>query len=397
MVINFTFAYTKLTPVYAKVILYRQKTLSNGSHPVMIQIFINRKPKRKTLFSIDAKFWDDKNNRVKINHPLHIEYNDMIISRLKDIELSYISEIKEGKNPTGNILKGKTSAMLTDIIKEYQDLLNKPKSRGHSQYSYISRLINENNLDRPYSDINEDWLTTFINKCFQDLHHNTIKKYISKIKTVLRKKKIILDYPMGTKPTTKDKLSLIEFRRLKSLNLSEQGLIEVVRDTFLLSFYLRGLRIGDTITIKKTEIHNGRLVRQARKTDKDINMAIVEPAQEIIDKYNDNKSIYIIPLMKMEQDFESDRYRKQIEAKTTIVNRYLKIIAGMCDIDKNLTSHVARHTFAYLADQFGFTSKRIQDLLQHSDLSTTENYINDLKKNDVLDIAMDEIMKALFG
>ena len=220
---------------------------------------------------------------------------------------------------------------------------------------------------------------------------------MSMIKGVLKRKKIILDFPMAPKTTTKDKLSLVEFMKVKNLDLNGHGLIELVRDSFLLSFYLRGLRIGDLITIKKSEISNGRLIRDSRKTSKDMNMAIVLLAQEIIDKYKDSKSIYILPIMKMEQDFESERYKKQIEAKTTIINRYLKVIAGMCDIEKKVTSHVSRHTFAYLADQSGITSKRIQDLLQHSDLETTENYINDLRKNDVLDSAMDDIMKGLFG
>ncbi len=66
-----------------------------------------------------------------------------------------------------------------------------------------------------------------------------------------------------------------------------------------------------------------------------------------------------MPLMKIHSPADPDnyRYRKQIESKTAIVNIQLKILAGMIDCEKNLSTIVDRHTFAYLANQSGITTK----------------------------------------
>lgn len=179
-------------------------------------------------------------------------------------------------------------------------------------------------------------------------------------------------------------------------------MIELVRDTFVLSFYLRGRRIGDVLSLKHFELINGRVIRDSRKVDKAMDIKIVPNAQAILEKYKGKSEWYVLPWLTIDPKFDQPdnevyavRYQKHIEAKTAVINKYLKILAGMAGIEKNLTTHVARHTFAYLADQFGMTSKRIQDMLEHSDLKTTENYIFDLKRSDVLDQTFDKFIEFI--
>lgn len=124
-------------------------------------------------------------------------------------------------------------------------------------------------------------------------------------------------------------------------------------------------------------------------------MLLVPEALATIEKYKDNNSPYVLPFMKLDSDSDPKRFQKAIESKTVMINNSLKVIAKLCGIDKKLTSHVARHTFAYLADKSGLGSKRIQDLLLHSDLKTTERYINELNNSDTLDSAFDEFMKSV--
>ena len=58
-------------------------------------------------------------------------------------------------------------------------------------------------------------------------------------------------------------------------------------------------------------------------------------------------------------------------------------------IDKHITMHVARHTFAYLADQGGIPLGTIQQLLDHGKIGTTQVYVESLRKNDELDKAVE--------
>ena len=64
----------------------------------------------------------------------------------------------------------------------------------------------------------------------------------------------------------------------------------------------------------------------------------------------------------------------------------------MAGIKKNVSTHIARHTFAYLADQSGIEPKRLQDMLEHSDINTTMHYATSLSQSDDLDKAMDKFV-----
>lgn len=121
-----------------------------------------------------------------------------------------------------------------------------------------------------------------------------------------------------------------------------------------------------------------------------------------------NRAGYVLPLMSMhppvilksmsidEVAILEQRYQKAIEKKTTTVNLGLKLIAEMCGIDKVLTSHVARHTFAYLTSISGVVQARdTQLMLEHSDIETTMGYINQLNNSDRIDDAADKFYSWL--
>jgi integrase/recombinase XerD len=396
--------------MYPSVLLYKHKTLSDGSHPIIIQIIDNRKVFKKTLFSIEEKHWNG--NRVKVSHPLHLEYNSLIAEKLNSVELKCIECQRLGVPITKEFIFGVSvtgSITIVEAIRDYQEKLRaeKKETTVEKYDTMISKIVRFTG-DVPMGAITSQWIAKYYDHLLLSNNINTAGKNISLIQTVLKYfagKGIYSDLPAITfktkkKPTTKDKLSKDEFIRLRDLKLT--GLIGVVRDSFLLAFYLRGMRISDVLTLQHQDIKNGRIVSAARKTDKAIDILIVGPAMEIIERYKNEHPVYVLPIMRMlPMDNDSvvylKRYRKAIEAKTSLVNKYLKVLADMIEIDKRLTTHVARHTFAYLADQSGMTSKRIQDLLSHSDLKTTQNYIHDLNNSDMLDKAMDEFVNGFVG
>ena len=76
--------------MYPKVILFKSKTYSDNTHPVMIQVIANRKAHRKVLFKIAAKDYDLKNNRVKSSHYLSTKYNELILQSIQNMELKII-------------------------------------------------------------------------------------------------------------------------------------------------------------------------------------------------------------------------------------------------------------------------------------------------------------------
>lgn len=371
-----------------------------------IQVIYKTKPIRKVLFSVEERFWDDKNGRVKTAHPLYMEYNELITDKLHDVERRCITAVKNNWEFTKELLfeAPAEGSKLIDVLNAYADsMTNKKKWVAAEKYRNIAKKVGLFAPETTLGQVHLSWLDKFRAFLMETNSHNTTSKNISMLLTALRDaaRDVQLDqriftFKLSYKPTTKDKLSKEEFIRLRDLELID-GQLKLCRDIFLLSFYLRGRRIGDVLTLQHSDIQNGRVVRQARKTEKPMDIAIVEPAMEIIKAYSGKHPVYVMPLMKMHPPADPDnyRYRKQIESKTAIVNTQLKILAGMIDCEKNLTTHVARHTFAYLADQSGMTTKRIKDMLEHSDLNTTDGYVDDLRRNDVLDAAMLEFVRHL--
>lgn len=348
-------------------------------------------------------------DRVKNSHPLYIKYNQLILAKLQDVEKRIIEaqindvEINKeylfSKNNEGQLL-------LTLAVEQYIKKLKDEKKFTSAEKSHnLIKKITDFSPGATINQVDVDWMKKFNQYLRSFNSFNTASKNSNSLITILRyfykkglySKGETLSLTFRYNPTTKNKLSKEELFKLMDLDLSKDSALDIVRDSFCLAFYLRGMRIGDVLTLQWKEIVGDRVVRaNSRKTDKPINIKLLPQALNIIYKYKGDNPIYVLPFLKMPPE-RTDRFRKHIEAKTAVINYKLKVLGAMIETDKNLTTHVARHTFAYLADQQGMTAKRIQDFLNHSDLKTTQNYIEDLNKNDVLDKEMDNFMNDLFS
>ena len=88
---------------------------------------------------------------------------------------------------------------------------------------------------------------------------------------------------------------------------------------------------------------------------------------------------------------ENEIYKKEISRKTSLVNKYLKQIAEDAEIDKKVSSHIARHTFASIAiKKSNGDINFVQNALKHSNPKITQVYLAKLD-NDYLDNKMDDV------
>jgi len=71
--------------------------------------------------------------------------------------------------------------------------------------------------------------------------------------------------------------------------------------------------------------------------------------------------------------------------KTT--NKYMKRIAEKLNIEANLTTYIARHSFAHMAEIMGYSYEFIQESMGHSDLRTTKEYLGSFNKDTKVDFA----------
>lgn len=157
--------------------------------------------------------------------------------------------------------------------------------------------------------------------------------------------------------------------------------LNYVKDIFLFSCYT-GLAYVDVKKLKRSEIAVGVdgekwIFTKRQKTDTPSRIPILPVAEELMDKYKDHEQCII-----------QDRLLPVLSNQK--MNAYLKEIADVCGINKILTFHIARHTFATTVTlSNGVPIETVSRMLGHKNLRTTQHYAK------ILDMKVSEDMKLL--
>jgi site-specific recombinase XerD len=195
-------------------------------------------------------------------------------------------------------------------------------------------------------------------------------------------------YKYPSAPTAKAKLTRDEITAMEELPLPVGSPLWRARSAFLIQFYAHGARIGDVLELLTSDVYENRLSYKMGKTGKIKSVAIPDALANIIDTLKAHyPGTYLLPYVcghyatLSELDQLTERKRK-----TSLINKYLKDIARAIGCPKKLTTHVARHSLANLADRATLDTRAVQRLLGHSKIATTERYLADLR-DDELDAA----------
>lgn len=180
----------------------------------------------------------------------------------------------------------------------------------------------------------------------------------------------------GQARTKKRALTLQMLQTLKQLKLEDKNL-EYAKDLFLLSFYLRGMPFIDMAYLMPTDLNHGILKYKRRKTSQPLQIRWEQPMQDIIEKYNNTASPYLLPIICKQNGKERNQYRHQLSK----VNKYLKEVAAIAGINVSLTMYCARHTWATVAREIDTPMNIISSAMGHTDERTTEIYIKSVDCN----------------
>lgn len=245
------------------------------------------------------------------------------------------------------------------------------------------------------------------------LHPNTIEVQFNILRTLVHRaievgimeasKDPFLVFKYKGVKTIKEKLDDAEMERIINLELEEGSLIWHCKNYFLFSYYCAGIRAADLIQLRWGNVTaSGRLHYQMGKNHKERDLLLVEQAIEILRHYrrDDAKATdYIFPLLSNDAEYagyvtqaDKDRMRPElrhkmyqdISSKNALINKYLKKIAEKAEIEKPLSMHISRHSFAHIAQESGAESSAVKNILGHSNLATTERYMGsfDTSKTD---------------
>ena len=153
------------------------------------------------------------------------------------------------------------------------------------------------------------------------------------------------------------------------------------------------MRMTDVIQLKWSDFIDGRLKYRMSKNDKQVSFKLPAKAKKILDHYSklpESKNGLVFPELS-QIDLKNIRVLKtRIKTVTRNFNRHLKKIAKKVGIDKNLSMHIARHSFGNISGD-KIPIQMLQKLYRHSSITTTIQYQANFINKDT-DEALDKVI-----
>lgn len=194
--------------------------------------------------------------------------------------------------------------------------------------------------------------------------------------------------------TRKRAITKEDIHKLIELDLSERDFYtQLAKDIFLFSYFMAGINFKDIALLTYGDIDNGRIYYARRKTGKMMNCCLTEQAQEIIDKYHTDQveEDYIFPILDRNVHTTEKQILERVKKTLKHVNKRLHELSEEIGLHTPLTTYVARHTYATVLKRSGVSVALISESLGHSDLSTTQIYLDSFE-NSQIDAAMQHLL-----
>ena len=191
----------------------------------------------------------------------------------------------------------------------------------------------------------------------------------------------------GVDKTVKRAIPIKDIKALKDMDLSMHPTLNFTRDMFMFSFYTRGMSFVDMAYLKKTNIKNGILTYRRRKTGQELTIKWEKCMADIVAKYPENKTDFLLPIIKEQGD-----ERRQYDNALHLVNYHLKDLSERLKLQRPLTMYVARHSWASAAKAKNIPLSVISEGMGHDSEATTQIYLASLETSVV-----DKANKMILG
>ncbi len=379
----------------------------NGKAGLYLRITVDR---RRTTISlhrkIDPSKWDSRMNKLKGKGTEAEEMNQFMTTIRHKINRIQHQLIEEGKPFTAvdikHIYQGKDREvkMLLEIFDEHNRQMKKLVDKEFALGTWKRYFTTRNHVsefiraeykkeDFPIQDVDLKFITRFeyFMKSVKNCNHNSSLKYINNFKKIIRmgvangwiERDPFYNYKVKFKWVDREFLSADELQRLVNLEINWPR-IAMVRDMFVFCCYT-GLAYIDVKKLNQDNLVkniDGNLWIEAKrtKTNAKFSIPLLPTALAILEKYKDHPKVVnrecVLPVLSNQK-----------------ANAYLKEIADLCGIKKNLTTHLARHTFATTVTlSNGVPIETVGKMLGHKNLRTTQHYAQIINKKVAYDMGV---------
>lgn len=386
-----------------KLMLNKSRILKDGTYPLVFQIIHNR---RKRLIYIGCHLreqdFDKLGAKVIDNgNPLFAatkvaEVNRLLKKKRKIIE-DRIMELESSGNTYSidDLVQRDSPKQAVFYLIEFIDHCIERKLSFGKDGTAAAYKSTRSSLKK-YIDCKDIRMTDinlrFVQRYEDFLHRgniseNTVKYYLRNFRSIYNL--AVRDgleqrhgYPFScfhTKPskTMKRALSRANMHAMVHLPLLENPELEFSRDLYLFSFYAQGMAFVDIAFLKKSNICNGVINYNRRKSKQLIHITVNAQMQGIMDRYS-HSGEYVFPII---DGLNKQGVYRQYRLALGDINRNLKRVAEMLNIDVPLTTYTARHTWATLARNCGAPISVISVGLGHTSEETTRIYLKEFDMN----------------
>ena len=394
------------------VLCYKSKTLANGEHPLMIRVSKDGKKKYSSLgISVHPVHWDFVKNKPKRSCPNKVQIEKIIRERTEEYTeqiLEYKAENKDYSLLTlvEKVSTPNTSTTVGAVFQEYIEKLKMEKRLGYAhsvRQVYNSLLKYNKHLEIYFSDVDVEWLKnyeTWLRK--ENIAENTIGIRFRTLRAIYNlaiEKNIAKPeyYPFKTYKVSKlhqatAKRAITKEAIVAIMNYPVDSKYKYKRlavDLFAFSYLMGGINFVDMAHLTRDNIIDSRLVYNRQKTGKLIKLPLQEKAVAIINFYYDEQRKYLFPIL-----FDSHKTdiqkRYRIHDVIADVNKHLKQIGKELHLPIELTTYVARHSFATVLKRAGVNTSLICESLGHSSEKVTQIYLDSFENSQI-----DEALKNL--
>jgi len=387
-------------------LLRRNRESTDNKFPIYVRFtFKNKRVELSTGIFTQREHWDESRQRIKGKIPEASVINerlDKMKIEIQDIfnQLRSSSEAFDANTIKNRLLNIEESKGVLFVFDYYLNSILAKLNKGYSMETYkhykssrkrLADFINKQmkKTDIPVQSIGYKFLDSFdiyIKKDFNN-QQNTAWNYHKHLRRVLNLA-ISLDYidknpyskfKVGLDETHREILSMEELKRLEDKSIQIERL-SVVRDIFIFACYT-GLSFSDIAKLSRVHLQHGAdgkvwIIIDRSKTNNRCRIPILPKAREILNRYEDypkiSKKDILLPVLTNQK-----------------MNSYLKELGDICDINKNITMHIARHTFATTVTlSNGVPIETVSKILGHTSLKTTQIYAKVLDKKISEDMDM---------
>ena len=390
----------------------RSKPFRNGDLPIYLRITIDGKKAETSLKrGVLPELWDNVRHRAKGQTKEAKQINQELDSVSGQLHNHKLEFQEHGKTVTAQALldvylgKGDRQITLTELFEEHnsdmsarvgKDYAPLTLQRYKAGFAHVQTYLerNYNGVEHLINEVNHQFITGFEQylKVIAGCQHNSAMKHVKALKKIIGialardiiRKNPFANYRITIKPTDRGYLMDHELKLLEEQEFTIERL-QVIRDLFLFQCYT-GLAYKDLEALTPDHIAIGQdgvnwIFIERGKTGVLCKIPILTVPQRILDSYSNHpictKRGKVLPVPSNQK-----------------MNAYLKEIATICGINKDLTTHLARHTFATtIALANDMPMETLSKLLGHRKITTTQIYGRILDKKIGSD--MDNLRRKL--